>query len=103
MYKLSEGSKIFAFFFVFCGVKMRFLTALEAFILLWTVPLVLSTPFGSSDHHTLSARSPSNSKNVIIQMFEWDWDSVAAECKNFIGSAGYGYVQGSISSNYHSR
>jgi hypothetical protein len=83
-------------------MKMRFMIALEAFILLWTVPLVLSTPFGSSDHHILSARSPSDSssKNVIIQMFEWDWDSVAAECKNFIGSAGYGFVQGSISSNY---
>ncbi|KAF8996429.1 glycoside hydrolase [Cyathus striatus] len=26
-------------------------------------------------------------------MFEWTWDSVAAECTNFIGSAGYGYVQ----------
>ena len=35
---------------------------------------------------------------VIIQMFdsEWDWDSVAAECKFVIGSAGYGFVQGSI-------
>ena len=80
---------------------MRFFIALEAFLLLWTVPLVLSTPFGSSDHHALFARSPSNTTNtVIIQMFEWDWDSIAAECKNFIGSAGYGYVQGWISSNY---
>ena len=84
-------------------MKMRFFIALEAFLLLWTVPLVLSTPFGSSasDHHALFARSPSNTTNtVIIQMFEWDWDSIAAECKNFIGSAGYGYVQGSMSSNY---
>ena len=36
----------------------------------------------------------SNDKTVIVQMFEWTWDSVAAECKNFIGPAGYGYVQG---------
>ena len=27
-------------------------------------------------------------------MFEWTWDSVAAECTNFLGPAGYGYVQG---------
>jgi hypothetical protein len=26
-------------------------------------------------------------------MFEWTWDSVAAECTNFIGPAGYGFVQ----------
>lgn len=26
-------------------------------------------------------------------MFEWDWDSVAAECENFIGPNGYGFVQ----------
>ena len=74
---------------------MRFSIALEAVILLWTAPLVLSFSFSSSDH-VLSARSPSDSKTVIIQMFEWDWESVAAECKDFIGPAGYGFVQGSI-------
>ena len=31
---------------------------------------------------------------VIAQMFEWTWDSVAAECTNFLGSNGYGFVQG---------
>ncbi|KAF8885204.1 glycoside hydrolase family 13 protein [Infundibulicybe gibba] len=35
---------------------------------------------------------PTN-KEVIVQMFDWSWDSVAAECKAFIGPAGYGYVQ----------
>ncbi|ELU39233.1 glycoside hydrolase family 13 protein [Rhizoctonia solani AG-1 IA] len=30
---------------------------------------------------------------VIIQMFEWSWDSIAAECTDFIGPAGYGFVQ----------
>ncbi|KAJ7615917.1 glycoside hydrolase [Roridomyces roridus] len=42
---------------------------------------------------TIGARAPSGSKTVIIQMFEWNWDSVAAECTNFIGPAGYGFVQ----------
>ena len=75
---------------------MRFLITLEVFVLLWTIPLAHSFSFTSSDPHDLSARSPSGSKTVIIQMFEWDWDSIAAECKNFIGPAGYGSVQGSL-------
>ena len=36
------------------------------------------------------------SRSVIVEMFEWNWDSVAAECKNFLGPAGYGYVQGAF-------
>ncbi|KAK0232549.1 glycoside hydrolase superfamily [Armillaria fumosa] len=38
-------------------------------------------------------RSPSGNNTVIIQMFEWSWDSIASECTNFIGSAGYSFVQ----------
>ncbi|KAG8951106.1 hypothetical protein FRC04_006765 [Tulasnella sp. 424] len=38
-------------------------------------------------------RAPSATKDVIVQMFEWTWDSVAAECTAFLGPAGYGYVQ----------
>ena len=26
-------------------------------------------------------------------MFQWDWDSLATECSQFIGPAGYGYIQ----------
>lgn len=33
---------------------------------------------------------------VIAQMFEWTWDSVAAECTAFLGPAGYGFVQGEL-------
>ncbi|CAE6470959.1 unnamed protein product [Rhizoctonia solani] len=42
---------------------------------------------------SIHSRAPSGSKTVIIQLFEWSWDSIAAECTNFIGPAGYGYVQ----------
>ena len=92
------------FSFVVLGLNMRFLATLEVFsILLWTIPLTHCFSFPSSDPHDFFARSPSGSKSVIIQMFEWDWDSVAAECTNFIGPAGYGSVQGSVSGNYHSR
>lgn len=33
-------------------------------------------------------------EEVIVQMFEWDWDSIATECTDFLGPAGYGFVQG---------
>ncbi|KAF8886962.1 glycoside hydrolase family 13 protein [Infundibulicybe gibba] len=32
-------------------------------------------------------------KRVIIQMFGWNWASIATECREFIGPVGYGYVQ----------
>ena len=48
----------------------------------------------AGDGAPLARRAPATEKSVIIQMFEWTWDSVAAECTNFIGPAGYGFVQG---------
>lgn len=65
------------------------MVVLGVFTLLSTIQFVLS-----SSNHDLSARSPSGSKTVIVQMFEWDWDSVATECTDFLGPAGYGFVQG---------
>ncbi|KAL1745528.1 glycoside hydrolase superfamily [Schizophyllum fasciatum] len=41
----------------------------------------------------LGARAPSTDKKVIIQIFDWNWDSIAQECTDFIGPAGYGFVQ----------
>lgn len=32
-------------------------------------------------------------KTVQVQLFEWNWDSVADECQKFLGPAGYGFVQ----------
>jgi len=48
----------------------------------------------------LGVSAPSGSKPVIVQMFEWTWDSVANECSNFLGPAGYGFVQGRLRSKY---
>jgi len=31
--------------------------------------------------------------SVILNMFQWTWNSVAAECASTVGPAGYGYVQ----------
>ncbi|EPQ53124.1 secreted alpha-amylase [Gloeophyllum trabeum ATCC 11539] len=36
----------------------------------------------------LAPRGPSGDKTVIVQMFEWSWDSIASECTNFLGPAG---------------
>src|ERR1700730_10597108 len=40
-----------------------------------------------------AAAAPSGSKDVIVQLFEWHWPSVASACQNFLGPRGYGYVQ----------
>ena len=32
-------------------------------------------------------------KQVIVEMFEWKWSDVAAECERFLGPAGYCGVQ----------
>jgi alpha-amylase len=31
--------------------------------------------------------------NAILNMFQWTWNSIAAECTNVIGPAGFAYVQ----------
>ena len=60
-----------------------------------SLPAVLSAPSSATTGASLDSRAPvGTTKNVIIQMFEWTWDSIAAECTNFIGPAGYGFVQG---------
>ncbi|KAJ2924843.1 hypothetical protein H1R20_g12261, partial [Candolleomyces eurysporus] len=45
----------------------------------------------------LTERAPSTSKKVIVQMFEWSWESIANECTSFLGPNGYGFVQGMLS------
>ncbi|KAF8153814.1 glycoside hydrolase [Crassisporium funariophilum] len=73
--------------------NMRHLATIAS--LFFLVPYASSVPVfdNSTRDGGLSARAPSGTKPVIIQMFEWSWTSVAAECTNFIGPAGYGFVQ----------
>ncbi|AJE80871.1 maltogenic alpha-amylase [Streptomyces albus] len=40
-----------------------------------------------------AAAAPPGAKDVTAVLFEWDYDSVAAECGRSLGPAGYGYVQ----------
>nr|BAV60949.1 alpha-amylase [Pholiota microspora] len=74
------------------------LSSMHMLLLLALVPFALATSFAivspDRSHVTVGRRAPAGTtKNVIIQMFEWTWDSIAAECTNFIGPAGYGFVQ----------
>ncbi len=39
------------------------------------------------------AATPPGARDVIVQLFEWNWRSVAAECRDHLGPAGYGAVQ----------
>lgn len=77
---------------------MRAVSALRVLVFISALVHVSAKVHGSSDSvrhgHIQKKRSPPSDKNVIIQMFEWDWDSIAYECAEFIGPAGYGYVQG---------
>ncbi|KAF8656076.1 hypothetical protein AX16_002776 [Volvariella volvacea WC 439] len=65
--------------------------AISAFLSLLPLAFALPSPRDATNREY--ARSPSGSKKVIVQMFEWNWDSIAAECTSFLGPAGYGYVQ----------
>lgn len=42
---------------------------------------------------TPAAAAPPGDRDVMANLFMWPWDSVAAECVNVLGPAGYGGVQ----------
>ncbi|KAF7326251.1 Alpha-amylase [Mycena kentingensis (nom. inval.)] len=58
-----------------------------------TLGLLLHLSLFLASPANLTGRAPSGSKTAIIQMFEWNWNSIASECTSFIGPAGYGFVQ----------
>ena len=55
------------------------------------IAAALFVPVGTDG--TPAAATPPASKKVIANLFEWNWNSVAAECQTFLGPRGYGYVQ----------
>ncbi|MBY8344569.1 MULTISPECIES: alpha-amylase [Streptomyces] len=63
----------------------RTLSALSATVALTAAALVM-TP-------TAAQASPPGTKDVTAVLFEWNFASVAKECTNTLGPAGYGYVQ----------
>jgi alpha-amylase len=40
-----------------------------------------------------AAATPTGSRDVIVQLFQWNWASVARECSDVLGPRGYGGVQ----------
>ncbi|WP_277208798.1 carbohydrate-binding module family 20 domain-containing protein [Isoptericola croceus] len=51
-------------------------------------PATAATPMPSPIVDSKNGRG-----NVILNLFQWTWDSVAAECTSTVGPAGFGYVQ----------
>ncbi|KAG8900882.1 hypothetical protein FRB99_005691 [Tulasnella sp. 403] len=41
----------------------------------------------------LNRRSTPGPRPIIVQLFQWNWQSVARECREFLGPKGYGFVQ----------
>ncbi|TFL05049.1 glycoside hydrolase [Pterulicium gracile] len=52
-----------------------------------------ASPVAAPAPHNVTLNARQNPTEVIIQMFGWSWDSIAAECEAFIGPAGYSWVQ----------
>ncbi|CAA7263967.1 unnamed protein product [Cyclocybe aegerita] len=75
------------------GLAMRSLKNLAALLSLVPAAFALPPHEVRVNRDVLRSRAPSGSKSVIVQMFEWNWDSIASECTNFLGPAGYGFVQ----------
>ncbi|GHC91695.1 alpha-amylase [Nocardiopsis terrae] len=71
--------------------------ALIGAVLLGTGLLAVPGPVGPQDAVAASANSPvplqEGDGDTIVHLFQWNWDSVAAECADFLGPNGYGGVQ----------
>jgi alpha-amylase len=73
-------------------VPRRLLAALATFATALT--LGLATTAATPAAEPARAATPVHGDgDVILNLFQWTWDSVAAECTNVIGPAGFGYVQ----------
>ena len=48
---------------------------------------------GPTEIQTQSASEESPENGAIVHLFQWNWDSVAAECTDFLGPNGYSGVQ----------
>ncbi len=53
---------------------------------------LVAVPARASSTSPTHAASPGQ-RGVIVQLFEWNWNSVARECREFLGPNGYGAVQ----------
>ncbi len=74
------------------NVPRRLLATLTTFAAALTLGLVATAATPAAER--ADAATPVHGDgDVILNMFQWTWDSVAAECANVVGPAGFGYVQ----------
>ncbi|CAE6464471.1 hypothetical protein ACGC1H_006059 [Rhizoctonia solani] len=55
--------------------------------------LAVSADANSHAARRMHRRTPNNDKKIVIQMFGWNWNSIAEECVQFLGPTGVGFVQ----------
>ena len=65
-------------------MSRRLLPAIAVLLTALAVPAAQAAP---------AAASPPGDHDVIANLFEWNWPSVASECTNVLGPQGYGAVQ----------
>ena len=70
--------------------KKIIVVAAVAVVIIIVAVLSLGTK-DSKDSGLVTQRAPRG--DVIVNLFQWNWASVASECTSDIGPAGYGYVQ----------
>jgi alpha-amylase len=61
--------------------------------LLPALAVVLTAAVAPALQAAPATASPTGAHDIIANLFEWNWPSVAAECTNVLGPQGYGAVQ----------
>ena len=61
---------------------------------LLALPALVATAMSMSPSaHAATEWKPGIPRTAYVTMFEWNWDSVAKECTNFLGPKGFAAVQ----------
>ena len=58
-----------------------------------SVTVLGSATAGAADQPALASRSEHTTRDVIANLWEWNWASIAKECTTVLGPKGYGGVQ----------
>src|SRR6185369_2165596 len=61
--------------------------------LVTVVALTATGSSGSASAASAASTAGTTSRDVLANLFEWNWPSVGRECTNVLGPAGYGGVQ----------
>ncbi|GAA1085789.1 alpha-amylase [Nocardiopsis composta] len=72
---------------------LRRTAAIALAALLATVPLAAAPASAAPGAGDTPAAAPAGAEGPIVHLFQWRWESVARECEDFLGPAGYAAVQ----------